>query len=108
MAIWNAGESAFKPFLETTEEDIRMLLDANALAAFGFARAAILAFKEQDIEPSNGKRGALIFTGATASLRGNYTTAAFSASKFALRALSQSLGKEFGKQNIHVSIILIV
>ena len=50
-----------------------------------------------------GKRGTLLITGATASWRGNVTTSAFSAAKFALRALSQSLAKEFGKQNIHVS-----
>jgi hypothetical protein len=51
-----------------------------------------------------GKRGTLLFTGATASLRGNVVTSAFSSSKFALRALSQSLAKEFGKEDIHVCI----
>lgn len=51
-----------------------------------------------------GKRGALIFTSATAAWRGNLTTSAFAAGKFGLRALSQSLNKEFGKQNIHVSL----
>ncbi|KAK0505559.1 NAD-P-binding protein [Armillaria luteobubalina] len=49
-----------------------------------------------------GKRGSLTFTGATASVRGNVTTRAFSAGKHVLRALSQSLAKEFGKQNVHV------
>ena len=42
-------------------------------------------------------------TGATASWRGNVFTSAFAAGKFALRALTQSLNKEFGKENIHVS-----
>lgn len=73
----------------------------NVVAAFAFAREAILAFKEQDIE--EGKRGTLLFTGATASLRGNTTTSAFAAGKFGVRALAQSLAKEFGKENIHVS-----
>jgi short-subunit dehydrogenase len=40
-------------------------------------------------------------------LRGNTTTAAFSAAKFALRSLSQSLNKEFGKENIHVAHVII-
>lgn len=50
----------------------------------------------------NQKKGTLIFTGATASIRGNKTTAAFSAGKHGLRALSQSLAKEFGQKDIHV------
>lgn len=62
-----------------------------------------MAFKENDIEQPNGKRGALIFTGATAGIRGNVMTSAISAGKHGLRALSQSLAKEFGKENIHVS-----
>jgi NAD(P)-dependent dehydrogenase (short-subunit alcohol dehydrogenase family) len=53
-------------------------------------------------EVGKGKRGTLLFTGATASLRGNTTTSAFAASKFGIRALAQSLAKEFGKENIHV------
>jgi short-subunit dehydrogenase len=56
---------------------------------------------------SFGARGTLLFTGATASLRGNTTTSAFSAGKFGLRALSQSLSKEFGKDNIHVAHAVI-
>jgi len=78
-------------------------LQTSVAAAFSFARGAILAFKDNDIEQHNGKRGALIFTGATASARGNVTTSAFAAGKFGLRALSQSLAKEFGKENIHVA-----
>jgi NADP-dependent 3-hydroxy acid dehydrogenase YdfG len=78
-------------------------VDTNIVAAFAFARQAILAFKELDIEEGGkGKRGTLLFTGATASLRGNTTTSAFAASKFGIRALAQSLAKEFGKENIHV------
>ncbi|KAK0199287.1 hypothetical protein DFS33DRAFT_1388788 [Desarmillaria ectypa] len=54
-----------------------------------------------------GKRGSLIFTGATASVGGNVSTSTFSAGKHALRAFSQSLAKEVGKQNIHVSHAII-
>jgi NAD(P)-dependent dehydrogenase (short-subunit alcohol dehydrogenase family) len=72
------------------------------VAAFGFSREAILAFKDL-VENEEGKKGTLIFTGATAALRGNKTTSAFAAGKFGLRALSQSLAKEFGSQGIHVS-----
>ena len=82
------------------------MADTNVKAAFAFAREAVTAFRGQAIvdeeQGGGGKRGTLLFTGATASLRGNTTTAAFSAAKFALRSLSQSLNKEFGKENIHV------
>jgi NAD(P)-dependent dehydrogenase (short-subunit alcohol dehydrogenase family) len=103
-AIFNAGKGAWKPFLEITQEDLRESLAVNVEAAFAFSREAILAFKQNEIEEPKGARGSLIFTGATASLRGNTTTSAFAAGKFGLRALSQSLGKEFWKDNIHVSL----
>ena len=55
-------------------------------------------------DKGKGKRGTLIFTSATAAWRGNVMTSAVAAGKCAQRALSQSLNKEFGRQNIHVSV----
>ncbi|KAG6908533.1 hypothetical protein DXG01_004304 [Tephrocybe rancida] len=106
-AVFNAAQGVWKPFLEVTPEDVRSSLETNVEAAFAFAREVILTFKENDIEEPAGKRGTLIFTGATASIRGNVVTSAFSAGKHGLRALSQSLAKEFGKQNIHVAHAII-
>ncbi|KAF5375971.1 hypothetical protein D9757_008868 [Collybiopsis confluens] len=76
---------------------------------FAFAKEVISEYKNNEIDNTDGlgKRGVLIFTGATASVRGNTTTSAFAAGKFALRALSQSLAKEFGKDNIHVSHAIV-
>lgn len=106
VALFNAGFAVWKPFLEITEDEVDRVTDTNIKAAFAFAREAITAFRGQAIvdeeQGGGGKRGTLLFTGATASLRGNTTTAAFSAAKFALRSLTQSLNKEFGKENIHV------
>jgi len=108
-AVFNIGHGVWKPFLDVTPQDVQDCLQTNVAAAFSFSRGAILAFKDNDIEQSeggdgnsNGKRGALIFTGATAGTRGNVITSAFAAGKFGMRALSQSLAKEFGKDNIHV------
>ncbi|KAL0061335.1 hypothetical protein AAF712_011852 [Marasmius tenuissimus] len=101
-AVYNAGHGVFKPFLDVTPEDVKAANESNIEGSFAFAREAILDFKENSIDPSNGARGVLIFTGATSSVRGNVVTSAFSAGKHAVRALSQSLAKEFGKQNIHV------
>lgn len=100
-ALWNAGSAPFKKFLDVTEEDLELSLQTHITAAFAFSRQAILTFKENGLD-AKGKRGTLLFTGATASLRGNVFTSAFATAKFGLRALSQSLAKEFGKENIHV------
>lgn len=49
----------------------------------------------------------LIFTGATASIKGSAQCASFAAGKFAIRALSQSLAREFGPQGVHVSHVIV-
>ena len=115
VALFNAGHGVWKPFLDITEEEQRAALEINVLTAFAFSREVLLEFTKNDFEqPSEGgkagarKRGTLIFTGATASLRGNTTTSVFAAAKSGLRALSQSLAKEFGKQNIHVCGFFVV
>ena len=52
-------------------------------------------------------RGTILFTGATASLRGSANFAAFAGAKAALRALAQSMARELGPQGIHVAHIVI-
>jgi NAD(P)-dependent dehydrogenase (short-subunit alcohol dehydrogenase family) len=49
----------------------------------------------------------LVFTGATASVKANALAASFNTGKYALRALSSSLAKEFGPQGVHVSHAII-
>ncbi|KAF9002190.1 NAD(P)-binding protein [Cyathus striatus] len=102
-ALYNASHGVWKPFLDVKPEDIEAALNVSVVGAFAFSKEVIQEFKGNDIDES-GKRGTLLFTGATASLRGNVTTSAFAAGKFGTRALSQSLAKEFGKQNIHAII----
>ena len=106
VALWNVGVNVFGSFLTITEKDIQASLEVHVTAGFAFSRKAVLALKENALD-ANGSRGTLLFTGATASVRGNVFTSAFAAGKFGIRALSQSLAKEFGKENIHVSIHLI-
>ncbi|KIK58566.1 hypothetical protein GYMLUDRAFT_74851 [Collybiopsis luxurians FD-317 M1] len=106
-ALYNAGHGVWKPFLDITPDDVKAVTQTNIEGAFAFSHEVVSEFKKNEIDETNGKRGALIFTGATASIRGNTTTSAFAAGKFALRALSQSLAKEFGKENIHVAHAII-
>ncbi|KZO98698.1 NAD-P-binding protein [Calocera viscosa TUFC12733] len=106
VAVFNASAGVRKPFLEVTEQDWKDSVQLNIVAAAAFAREAILAF--QQLEPNEiGARGNLIITSATAAWRGNLTTSAFAAGKHGLKGLAQSLNKEFGKQNIHVSHAII-
>lgn len=113
-ALFNVGYGIWKPFLEITDEELHKSLDINVAAAFAFSREVITEFLKLGFEdPSEGgqggsrKRGTLLFTGATAGVRGNVTTSAFAAGKHGLRGLVQSLAKEFGKQNIHVAHTVI-
>jgi len=107
VTLWNAAFGAWKPFLDTTPEDWKDNVEVNVTAPAAFARESILAFKKEASLTPEGARGVLLFTGATASIRGNKTTSAFATGKHALRALSQSLSKEFGKENIHVAHAII-
>ena len=52
-------------------------------------------------------RGTILFTGASASLRGKASYAAFAAAKAGLRAVSQSMAREFGPKGIHVAHVII-
>jgi short-subunit dehydrogenase len=52
-------------------------------------------------------RGTILFTGATAGMRGSANFAAFAGAKFALRALAQSLARELGPKNIHVAHVVV-
>lgn len=83
-ALWNAGYGVWKPFLDLTEEEVTESLQTNVTAAFSFSREAILAFKQLPLNEL-GKRGTLLFTGATASQRGNTTVGIWSS-----RSLSAS------------------
>ena len=52
-------------------------------------------------------KGTIIFTGATASVRGAVGFSAFSGAKFGLRSLAQSMAREFGPHGIHVAHVII-
>ncbi|KAL0567681.1 hypothetical protein V5O48_014316 [Marasmius crinis-equi] len=101
-AIFNVVHRVFKPFLEVTPEEVKAVIETNIGAGFAFSREAILDLLENPIDPATGARGVLIHTGAGSGTRGGVFNSAFSTGKHVLRALSQSLAKEFGKENIHV------
>ncbi|KAH2331591.1 hypothetical protein KXV29_006295 [Aspergillus fumigatus] len=76
----------------------------SAKGAFNFAKSALpLLLQAQGLQHPP----TLIFTGATASVKGSANFAAFATGKFALRALAQSLAREFGPKGVHVSHVII-
>ncbi|KAJ5758385.1 oxidoreductase [Penicillium odoratum] len=104
-AIYNvASKFLMKPFLEQSPEDFFGSLEPSNRGAFNFAQATLPLML-------NGDKGqyppTLIFTGATAALKGGSGLSAFAMSKFGTRALSQSLAREFGPKGVHVSHAII-
>lgn len=100
ICIFNVGGNVYSPFLKTTEQVFKKVWEMCAKAGFLTAQAALPQLLEQG-------SGSLFFTGATASVKGNVGYSAFSSGKFALRALTQSLVREFASQNIHIGHLII-
>lgn len=96
VVVFNIGANVRFPIIETTERVYRKVWEMAALSGFLAGREAARVML-----PRN--RGTIIFTGATASLRGSSGFAAFASAKFALRALAQSMARELGPQGIHVA-----
>lgn len=104
-AIFNAsGKFARKPFLELEAEDMQSGIDGTIMGAFNFSQCLLpLLLKHEKGEyPATA-----VFTGATASLKGSARFASFAGPKFALRAMAQSLAREFGPQGVHIAHAVI-
>lgn len=99
-AIFNAGGNWPKPFCDMDGTFLESMWRTNALAGFFFGKAAI-----ERMLPRG--RGVLIYTGASASLRGKAMFGGFASAKAALRALAQSAAREFGPKGIHVAHVVV-
>ena len=79
---------------------------SSSAGAFHFSQAVLpLLLKANENSPKHPPT--LVFTGATASIKGSANFAGFAAGKFALRAMSQSLAREYGPKGVHVSHAII-
>ncbi|KAF1975105.1 NAD(P)-binding protein [Bimuria novae-zelandiae CBS 107.79] len=106
-AIFNAsGGFQRKPFLELSEDSFMQSLAVSATGGFLFSQAT-LPFLLKGVQQKSQHPPSLIFTGATASVKSNAQMSSFSTGKWALRALSQSLAREFGPKGVHVSHAII-
>ena len=100
VAVFNAGAWHNAPIAEMTARIYRQVWDTAAFAGF-------LVGREAGRRMVGRGSGTIVFTGATASLRGGAGFAAFAGAKFALRALAQAMARELGPMGIHVAHIVV-
>ncbi len=100
VAVFNAGANFRASILDTPAEMFEKVWRLGCYAGFLFGREAARRML------GRGK-GTILFTGATASVRGSSQFAAFAAAKGGLRQVAQSMARELGPKNIHVAHLVI-
>jgi NAD(P)-dependent dehydrogenase (short-subunit alcohol dehydrogenase family) len=100
VLVFNIGANVRFPVVETTTRVYSKVWEMAALAGFLVSREVARAMSERG-------RGTILFTGATASLRGGAGYSAFAGAKHALRALAQSLARELMPKGVHVAHVVI-
>ncbi len=100
VAVFNIGANVNFPITETSGRVFRKVWEMACFSGFLMGREAAKYMTQRG-------RGTILFTGATASVRGGIGFSAFSAAKHGLRALAQSMARELGPQNIHVAHVVV-
>jgi short-subunit dehydrogenase len=100
IVIYNASYRTRGPFIELDPDEVER---AIAVSAFGGFLVAQQAARRMLVK----NHGAILFTGASASLKGYAQSAPFAMGKFALRGLAQSVARELGPQGVHVAHMVI-
>jgi NAD(P)-dependent dehydrogenase (short-subunit alcohol dehydrogenase family) len=100
VLVFNIGANVPCSILEETSRKYFKIWEMACLSGFLCAREVAKRMVTR-------ARGSILFTGATASLRGSANFASFAGAKHALRALAQSMARELGPRNIHVAHIVI-
>ena len=100
VLVYNAGPGIFADFDEVTPEQFENSWRVNAMGAFLCAKQVV-----PGMERRGG--GSIVFTGATASRRGNVKTAAFAPAKTAQRSLAESMARLLWPKGIHVALMIV-
>jgi NAD(P)-dependent dehydrogenase (short-subunit alcohol dehydrogenase family) len=100
LVAYNAGNNRWSPLLDTSAQMFEDLWRVCCLGGFLVGREAARCMAPRG-------RGSILFTGATASVRGRPPFTAFASAKAALRSLAQAMAREFGPQGIHVAHVII-
>ena len=100
VLVFNIGANVRFPIVETTTRVYSKVWEMAALAGFLAGREAARVMTPRG-------RGTILFTGATASIRGGAGFSGFAGAKHALRALAQSMARELGPKGVHVAHVVI-
>jgi len=100
VLLHNAGSGAFHEFENVTAEELETSWRVNTLALLACGQEAAADMLKTGA-------GAIVVTGATASLRGAAMTAAFAPAKAAQRSLAQAMAKNLGPKGIHVALVIV-
>jgi NAD(P)-dependent dehydrogenase (short-subunit alcohol dehydrogenase family) len=100
LVVYNASGRARGAFVELVPAEV-----ANAIAVSAFGGFLVAQQAAKRMLPN--KHGAILFTGASASVKGYAQSAPFAMGKFALRGLAQSMARELSPQGIHVAHFVI-
>jgi len=100
LAVYNAGNAAMGQLHDMDAAYFEAVWRVGCLGGFLVGREAVRRMLPR-------QRGTVVFTGATASLRGRPNTTAFAAAKAALRSLAQSMARGYGPQGIHVAHVVV-
>ena len=100
VIVYNASARARGPFVDLNADDVRRTLLVSAFGAFLVAQRGVPAMLAKG-------SGAVLFTGASASVKGYAQSAPFAMGKFALRGLAQSMARELAPKGIHVAHFVI-
>ena len=105
VVIYNPSARVRGPVAELSVEEVRKAVDVTAIGSFLAGKHA--ARRMLDAEPKDGKRGTILFTGASAGVKGFPNSSAFAMGKFAQRGLAQSMSRELHPKGIHVAWVNI-
>ena len=100
VVVYNASARARGPLLDLVPAEVANSIAVSAFGGFLVAQEAV-----KRMLPN--KHGAILFTGASASVKGYAQSAPFAMGKFALRGLAQSMARELSPQGIHVAHFVI-
>ncbi|SFN06312.1 SDR family oxidoreductase [Variovorax sp. OV329] len=106
VLVFNIGANVPESILTETARKYFKVWEMACFGGFLNAREVARRMAARPM-PASGHRGTILFTGATASMRGGANFAAFSGAKMALRALAQSMARELGSQGIHVAHVVV-
>ena len=100
VVVYNASYRTRGPFIELDPDEVAKSLTVTAFGGFLVAQEAVKRMLPQN-------HGAILFTGASASVKGYAQSAPFAMGKFALRGLAQSMARELQPHGIHVGHVVI-